>query len=170
MFNVTDRTGLEVGQWVWFFTSEDLSDLELEKQAIYEKNQRYLVISREDVAFDSCRCNVVDIDGKIYDYCARLFYLGNNDLDGVEIRLVSKKSVEQIHGVEKVQSVYQAAKEHIKGLSGYFSDYPAQILGKTSQRANETRKLNEILGERAFQTDDLTSVLALSMAYSNKKD
>lgn len=140
---IINRTGLQVGQWIQFHTTKDLSQASEPQQAIYQENQRYLVFSREDALFDACRCNVMDIDGKSFDYCARMFSLGYTNLvsDG-EIRVVSKESVETIHGAEKVQAVYEAAKKRIDELSGYFTKYPAQILGTFSCEASQARQLS----------------------------
>jgi len=169
MFRAIEREGLEVGQWIQFSTTEDLSNSESEVKAIYQENQRFLVISREDAPLDDCRCNVIDIDGKIYDYCARMFSLGFTNLswDG-KIRAVTRESVEVILGKEKVEAVYQAAEKHLEKRADYFAKYPAQLLGQS--KLSRQRKLNEVLEEQASKNGNITPFLALSIALSDKAD
>lgn len=161
MSSVIGREGLQVGQWIQFTTEENIPTSQSEKKAIYEGSQRYLVISREDAFCDTCRCNVVDVNGKMYDYCARMFSLNYIDLVwDSEIRVVSRENVEALHGVLKVQAVYQAAANHIGRLSEYFEKYPAQILGKTSREEHDilVRRENEVLVE---QVDSAGTIRAI---------
>jgi hypothetical protein len=128
-----NKTGLAVGEWVQFVTEQDLKEAPVEQQEIYQQNQRFLVISRQNDLFDSCRCFLVDMAGKRYDYSARMNSLQHTRLvnEGT-IRAVSRDSVESIHGVERVQSVYRAAQKHIEDLADYFAEYPAQFLGQSA--------------------------------------
>ena len=102
---------LKVAQWIKFTTGEDLSTQSAETQAIYQENQRYLVFFREDRLSDPCRCRLIDMKGEIINYCARMHSLGSSQLvwDG-NITVVTKQSVETIHGAELVSAIYAEAQ------------------------------------------------------------
>lgn len=152
-YNVIGRKDLEVGQWIQFSTQEDVSGAELKIRTAYEKNQRFLVISREDESTDLCRCYVVNMKGSLYDYNAETFSLGGYKLvENSEIRAVSKESVHGLHGIEKVQKIYQQATKYINtDLAEQFKKHPAHTLGKISPVAKNQRRLSEILREQNLE-------------------
>lgn len=124
---------LQVGQWIQFMTDKDLSvpaARESEKrQAIYHKDQRYLVVTREDAACDPCRCRVIDIQAKKGDYCPRMNMLGCIALESYgNIRVDSRQNVEILHGKEKVQRVYDEAKKWIAETADYRAKYPTEVM------------------------------------------
>ena len=130
MAYAVSRTGLDVGQWVQFKTDGDLSEVPEEEQAIYQENQRYLVFSRNNFADDPCRCYLIDMNCKRWDYCPRVLFLDHFSLAwDVKITGFSRESVEVIHGSEQVEVVYEAARKCIEELKDYFAQDPARILG-----------------------------------------
>lgn len=113
---------LEVGQWIQFYTDEDLSNVPVKQKAIFQENQRYLVFSREDELSQACRCNVIAIDGNQSVYIPYPTSSGYARLvDDEEIRVVSRESVEALHGSEKVQAIYKAAKKFLEEEKDYFA-------------------------------------------------
>lgn len=82
-------------------------------------------MTREDHALDSCRCYLIDENGKSYDYCPRLHALGFVDLlwDDHNIFALSDEEVESTYGKDKMVSMYQAAKTQLEKMSDYFSKY-----------------------------------------------
>ncbi len=133
---------LRVNQWVQFLTSQDLSAAPVEQQEIYQPSRCFLVISRADALLDPCRCYLVDIAGKKYDYCPRVGSLGSTRLVEMgEIEVVSREDVELIHGVEKVYSVYKAAQMYLKELAKDLVKHPARIPDYFKFSATETEAL-----------------------------
>ena len=164
MSSIIGRRELKVGQWIHFHTTKDLNKASDALQAIYQESQRYLVFAREDEMFDACRCYVMDINGNSFDYNARMYSLGSTSLvyKG-EIRVVSKESVEAIHGAEKVEAVYLAAQKRIEELSDYFAKYPNQLLNTSNRKADQARQLNSALDESVAKTaGDISGILLIA--------
>lgn len=124
MNSVISSAQLEVGQWVQFANTDKTEKLNFITEIFCEEKERLLVISREDSFMDRCRCYLIDTSGTPHDFSGSQF-----DFKG-EIRVVSRESVETIHGIEKVNKVYEAAQKHLEKCKAYFAKYPAQVLGK----------------------------------------
>ena len=161
-------TEISVGEWVKFCTDEDLSIASSEQKAIYQENQRYLVISREDHLFDECRCYLIEIlTGKMLGYCPRMQRLGDTDLIWVKnVKVFSRKSVEALYDNAKVQAAYDAAKKHLEDHAYYFKVYPKETLNVDtpfpSYDARLIRKFNSEL-EKRVNKDNLPGILAFSL-------
>jgi hypothetical protein len=124
------RLDLQVGQWVKFSTKTDLGSLSEGQQQIYQNTRIFLVVAREDAMFDSCRCYLIDENGKSYHYCPKKHSLGYVDLlwDNNNICAFSDEEIECVLGKETMLSVYQAAKAQLEKMSDYFSKHPAKKL------------------------------------------
>lgn len=109
---------MQVGNWVQYSTNRDFSKWGSEHKEIYQKNQCFLVIAEYTPIFDQ-NFDLIDMKGNIHNYCPRMRMLGLVDLQSdYKITKVSKKTVESIHGADKVQSVYEAAQKFIVRTKG----------------------------------------------------
>lgn len=107
------KYNLKVGQWIKFSIDEKTQNgLSEEQKSIYQKDRIFLVLTREDEMFDSCRCYLLDEEGKKYDYCPRMHELHFIALIwDHEIIAYSNDEVETFYEREKLLSIYEAAKK-----------------------------------------------------------
>jgi hypothetical protein len=118
---------LQVGQWVIFQTDKPIETLTNAQKDIF--NRPFLVVTREDAFFDSCRCTLIGEDDKTYDYCPRVRTIGNASLaDDHGIFIILSQKIESIFGKEKLESIYENVQKHLDSMAEYFKKYPAQKL------------------------------------------
>src|SRR5580765_2256739 len=70
----------QVLQWVKFSLEKSRYNPSEEQKKIYQADRFFLVVSRTDEMYDSCRCYLIDATGKTYDYCPRMGSLGDVNL------------------------------------------------------------------------------------------
>lgn len=106
---------MQVGNWIQYSTHQDFSKWEPEDQEIYQKNQFFLVITENNPTFDD-NFDLIDVIAeKIHNHCERMCMLGLVDLaSDYRIAIASKETVESVHGVDTVLSVYEAAQKYIE--------------------------------------------------------
>ena len=120
---------LEVGQWVRFSTEKAQDSLSEDQKPIYQKDQLFLVLTREDALFDSCRRYLIDETGKAHDYCPRMHGLGFVDLVwNQNVIAYSKDEIKFFYENEKILFIYEAAQEYLDKMSDYFKKYGAKKL------------------------------------------
>jgi hypothetical protein len=149
------KRGLKVGSWIQFLAHIDISKASAMQKEIYHPAQRYLVISREELFADNYCYFLTDLSGTIRDFNSKMHSLDDTTLMmKTEIITHTRNKVELIHGVEKVEFVYESAQRFIKG-SSYFAKHPAQVLGQSSI-VSQLREINETLEWKASQLMDKT--------------
>jgi len=122
---------LQVGQWVQFTTNKDSSKLSEKQLKIYSEDRLFLVATREDSSFDTCRCELIDNSGRRYDYSPRggmlegTFLVWNHN-----ILAVPAKDVEEMIGEAGMQHVYAGAQKRLDEMkdSGYLAKHRVQTL------------------------------------------
>ncbi len=125
---------LQVGTWVQFSTREDLTGESPEALAVYQADQYFLAIADEHRRDDPHRGTLMDVfETQAYDYCPRTLSLSPSSftevrLSNTSVNVVSRKSVEEIHGAEKVSAVYRSAKQHIGKNPQYFEFHANETL------------------------------------------
>jgi hypothetical protein len=123
------KFNLEVGQWVKFSTEKAHDSLSEKQKPIYQTDRIFLVLTREDALFDSCRCALIDETGKNYDYCPRMHELNFVGLIwNHNIIAYSNDEVESFYEREKILSIYEAAQKYLDKMSDYFEEYAAKKL------------------------------------------
>ncbi|MFA5960835.1 MAG: hypothetical protein WC785_09990 [Tatlockia sp.] len=129
---------LQVGQWVKFFTKKSLNSLSEKQQKLYQAELIFLVVTREDVMYDSCRCNLVDNNGQLYDYCPRTKSLNSVDFSGDNvIEAFSHEEIESVYGKDNMLMIAEMAQKHLEGLSEYSKKYAGKILDVDSILQNQ---------------------------------
>lgn len=109
-FSNIDRYSLQPGQWVIFYHEENKVSREFAGP--------FKVIHRsDDGMLDKCRCNLMDIEGQLLDYCPRINMLDLTKLPfGYKVKAVSKEDIAKQLG-EKIEGVRKSALDHLKKLS-----------------------------------------------------
>ena len=108
-FTVIDRHSLMPGQWVAF--SHEEKELKKELQGPFK------VINRDDAMMDYCRCFLMNVEGKLMDYCPRMGMLGLKDLPwGYTVKVYSKERIAQELG-EKLESIQNNALDQLKWVA-----------------------------------------------------
>ncbi|NGX33926.1 MAG: hypothetical protein K1060chlam1_00269 [Candidatus Anoxychlamydiales bacterium] len=99
---------LEIGQWVQFTTDTDLSSYPRKTQEIYDQNQHFLVLGRDDPFFEPGNCYILDVTRRVHTYSASMFMFDQtNLLADTQIRIVSRAGVETLHEKSTIQVVYE---------------------------------------------------------------
>ena len=116
MGTVITNNGLMVGQWVKFRTQE-FSDQNLQPNNVFHRNQRFLVITRQDLLWDPCNCYLMNLEEKIFKYSPNDLMFGDNILPlSYEIVWVSNNDVENIKGKDRVNAINNKAREIINKI------------------------------------------------------
>ena len=115
----TSIDSLQQGMWVKFET-DDLSGLDEEQRDIYSNDNGhiFLVIDRDDFAFDEGRSFLVDKKQELYDFCPRMGSLNRIQLVmNYRIIPVSLDEVIGIYGQDQTLSIYIDAQKHIERIN-----------------------------------------------------
>lgn len=133
------KRGLQVGQWVQFRTEKPLERLSPRQKKIYQPDQYYLVLTREDYAFDPGCCFLVDKNGGMFDYCPRTHELGYVSLEWEDkIMEVDTALVELEYGQEVLNTIYSACYDHLARLSSYLKDRHVELLDLSKLKKDQT--------------------------------
>ena len=148
---------LVVGQWIKFSTSDkELSKASEKTKKFYQQEQLFLVLNRDDVMFDSCRCFLIDVSSVIYDYCPRMHELNFTSLIwNHEITTFSHNEVETIYGKNKINAFYNAICE---GINNPKSEYMASLLKVRKW------KIENIITEKDYTSGALAGALKRDLA------
>jgi|GEM_PF-2721549 len=107
--NYIRADALQPGQWVLFLDDGG--------QLLPKSPGPYKVINREDVWMDPCRCFLMNINGKLFDYCPRMCSLDLEDLPGrYKVKVVKEEMMTKVLG-EKMKTIQEMAAELLKKLA-----------------------------------------------------
>lgn len=102
---------------VRFHTENNLNNLSKEEQKIYDKNHIFLVVTREDYMLDICRCDLIDENGEIHDYCPRIQFLDNMSLESdYKVLSCPITKVETLYNTETRMAIYESAQKYLNEL------------------------------------------------------
>lgn len=107
------RYSLMPGQWVTFGH---------DKKSVSEAQVGpFKVINRDDAFFDTCRCFLMNVEGKLVDYCPRMDMLGPKFLpNGYNVKVISEEEMtKNFDG--KMEELQSKALGHLKDLAQYIS-------------------------------------------------
>ena len=169
------KRGLQVGKWIRFSVPDYA---ETDDKKFFGEKRFFLVVSREDHAFDPCRCCILDMDGRSYDYNLRMSHLYSmtgehpdwDIYDETSVFFVEKKGVITTLGSEKVEEVYKSARAFLEKMTNYFSKDSAETLDCADEEkrlAARQKKLSDILtgrvDEEGFPLPAALLLMSLSM-------
>lgn len=113
---------------------------------VYQEDQIFLVLKREDTSFDKCRCILIDKNSKIYDYCPRDGSLNLvTMISDQKIAALSNSKVEAIYGNEKILAIYESAQKFL-GQSNKEFNVEAEIQKIKHKMAGNSYTLGAIAG------------------------
>lgn len=115
----TTPGNIQPGQWILFQPIDEAES----KNDLYRKDRVFKVIEREDLitplAEDRCRCSLMDINGKKYDYVFRMAEIDGNECSYSfnlrdKVLIISDEEMEKLYGKESVAKVNALVNKVIK--------------------------------------------------------
>jgi len=112
------KTDLQPGQWVEFLPPDNKEDADSGRSL---PAGHYKVISREDLRTmlgnDECRCWLMDVNGKFFDYCPRMGYLTGMELKDRPSYLPFNVKVKVISDEEMKEKVAEGDKGKVDAVN-----------------------------------------------------
>lgn len=110
-FTAINRYDLKPGQWVVF--SHDREEVQKELQGPFK------VINRDDDRYDMCRCFLMNVEGRLVDYCPRMCILDLKSLPwGYTVKIVVNSDIAKALGAS-MATLHQKSIDHLKKLSQF---------------------------------------------------